>query len=95
MTEDSHLRSLAPGTLGLALLLLLFGGQEAVAQGADPDLPGVAVMATIAFARGVDFEDKKEIEKAIEQYQQALEIHPGHQDAQKALARLQGGGEGR
>jgi TolB-like protein len=234
------LRSLAPGTLGLALLLLLFGGQEAVAQGADPDLPGVAVMdftglmigqggnsaplgkavsamlttelsgrdgmrvieraflqdllteqplalsgrvdestaievgkmlganymiygavvstgdvtrldmravdvettevlevqklsgsttelfslvvnmadifsqqlelvppserpgmepipvmATIAFARGVDFEDKKEIEKAIEQYQQALEIHPGHQDAQKALARLQGGGEGR
>ena len=55
----------------------------------------IPVQATIAFSRGVDFEDKGEPEQAIEQYERALEIHPGHRDAQKALVRLQGGGNDR
>jgi TolB-like protein len=60
-----------------------------------PGAENIPVMATIAFSRGVDFEDKKEMEKAIEQYERALELYPDHRDAQKALARLQGGGEDR
>jgi TolB-like protein len=58
-------------------------------------MENIPVQATIAFSRGVDFEDKGEPEQAIEQYERALEIHPGHRDAQKALVRLQGGGNDR
>jgi TolB-like protein len=58
-------------------------------------MESIPVQATIAFSRGVDFEDKGEPEQAIEQYERALEIHPGHRDAQKALVRLQGGGNDR
>ncbi len=55
-------------------------------------MEAIPVLATIAFSRGVDFEDKGDKEKAMEQYQEALRIHPGHRDAQKALDRLTGGG---
>jgi TolB-like protein len=58
-------------------------------------MENIPVQATIAFSRGVDFEDKGEPEQAIVQYERALEIHPGHRDAQKALVRLQGGGNDR
>ena len=57
------------------------------------EVEAIPVQATIAFSRGVDFEDKGETQQAIEQYERALEIHPGHRDAQKALERLQEGGE--
>jgi len=62
---------------------------------ARADVENIPVQATIAFSRGVDFEDKGETPQAIEQYERALEIHPGHRDAQKALERLQGGGDDR
>lgn len=62
---------------------------------ARADTESIPVQATIAFSRGVDFEDKGEAQQAIEQYERALEIHPGHRDAQKALDRLQGGGDDR
>lgn len=56
-----------------------------------PEIEPIPVQATIAFSRGVDFEDKGDIEQAIQFYQQTLEIHPDHRDAQLALQRLQGG----
>lgn len=59
------------------------------------DAEAIPVQATIAFSRGVDFEDKGEIEQAVEQYELALEHHPGHRDAQTALARLREGGDER
>lgn len=58
-------------------------------SGSEP----IPVQATIAFSRGLDFEDKGQLEQAAEQYRRALEIFPGHRDARKALDRLQGGGE--
>jgi TolB-like protein len=60
--------------------------------GAREEVTPIPVQATIAFSRGIDFEDKGETERAIEQYRRALEIHPTHRDAQKALDRLLGGG---
>ncbi len=62
---------------------------------ARAEVETIPVQATIAFSRAVDFEDKGETDRAIEQYQRALEIHPGHRDARRALDRLQGGGEDR
>ena len=59
---------------------------------AREDVVSIPVQATIAFSRGVDFEDKVETERAIQQYRRALEIHPVHRDAEKALHRLLGGG---
>lgn len=56
------------------------------------EVVAIPVQATIAFSRGVDFEDKGETALAIEQYRRALEIHPAHRDARKALDRLLGGG---
>jgi TolB-like protein len=59
---------------------------------AREEVAEIPVQATIAFSRGVDFEDRGETERAIEQYRRALEIFPAHRDAQKALDRLLGGG---
>lgn len=59
-----------------------------------PRAEEIPVAATVAFSRGVDFEDRGEKEKAVAQYREALRIHPSHRDAQKALERLtRGGGE--
>lgn len=60
---------------------------------ARPDIEPIPISATIAFSRGVDYEDKGEIENAIEQYEAVLEIHPKHRDALRALDRVRGGGE--
>lgn len=49
--------------------------------------------ATIEFSRGVDYEDKGELDKAQEHYRNALEIHPDHRDARIALERLETTGE--
>lgn len=57
-----------------------------------PDIVPIPVSATIEFSRGVDFEDRGETERAIQHYQRALEIHPEHRDARRALERLGGGG---
>lgn len=59
---------------------------------ARPSMTPIPVQATIAFSRGVDFEDKGDLEQAKEQYRRALELHPEHRDAQRALDRLEGGG---
>jgi TolB-like protein len=59
---------------------------------AREEVPAIPVQATIAFSRGVDFEDRGETERAIEQYRRALEIYPAHRDARKALDRLLEGG---
>lgn len=58
-----------------------------------PAMEPIPVRATIEFSRGVDFEDRGDIEQAIEHYEAALEVHPGHRDAQRALERLRGGGQ--
>jgi TolB-like protein len=63
-----------------------------VPPSAREEVVAIPVQATIAFSRGVDFEDRGDTERAIEQYRRALEIHPAHRDAQKALDRLLGGG---
>ena len=58
-----------------------------------PDIEPIPNGATIAFSRAVDYEDKGQVENAIEQYEAALEIHPNYRYAQTALDRLRGGGE--
>ena len=58
-----------------------------------PDVEPIPIGATIAFSRAVDYEDKGETDNAVEQYEAALEIHPNHRDARRALERLRGGGE--
>lgn len=57
-----------------------------------PDVQSIPVGATIEFSRGVDFEDKGDLEKALEHYRKALEIFPEHRDAQRAVERLTEGG---
>ena len=52
----------------------------------------IPIRATIEFSRGVDYEDKGDIPQAIEHYSAALEIHPTHREAQRALDRLRNGG---
>ncbi len=54
----------------------------------------IPTRATIEFSRGVDREDRGDIEKALEHYRNALEIHPNHRFAQGAVARLESGREG-
>ena len=56
-----------------------------------PQIEEIPVRATIEFSRAVDFEDRGEVEQAIQHYEATLEIHPSHRDAQRALDRLRGG----
>jgi len=58
-----------------------------------PDVQDVPAMATIEFSRAIDYEDKGEVEQAIEHYRKALEIHPAHEGARRALERLESGGD--
>ena len=53
-----------------------------------PDIAPIPVMATVAFSRGVDYEDKGEREQAVEQYRRALELYPDYKGATQALTRL-------
>lgn len=57
-----------------------------------PAIEPIPVRATIEFSRAVDFEDKGDVEKAVEHYQKALDVYPNHRDAQRAIERLSGGG---
>ncbi|MDH5760339.1 MAG: FlgO family outer membrane protein [Gemmatimonadota bacterium] len=59
---------------------------------ARPAPEPIPVRATIEFSRAVDLEDRGQIEDAINHYEAALEIHPGHRDARAALRRLRPGG---
>lgn len=54
----------------------------------------IPTRATIEFSRGVDFEDRGDTDKALERYRNALDIHPTHRAAQRAVARLESAGEG-
>ncbi len=56
-----------------------------------PEMQEIPVRATIEFSRAVDFEDRGEVEQAIQHYEATLEIHPAHRDARRALDRLRGG----
>lgn len=56
-----------------------------------PEVEAIPVRATIEFSRAVDYEDRGDVERAIQHYEATLEIHPGHRDAQRALDRLRGG----
>ncbi len=56
-----------------------------------PEIPPIPTQAIIAFSRAVDYEDKGDVDKALEQYRKALEIYPGYRDAERAIARLTGG----
>lgn len=53
-----------------------------------PDIESIPVRATIEFSRAVSYEDEGETDLAIEHYENTLEIHPSHRDAQRALERL-------
>lgn len=55
-----------------------------------PDVAPVPVAATIEFSRAVDFEDRGDIERAVEHYERVLELHPEHPGARRALERLGG-----
>lgn len=55
-----------------------------------PSVESIPVRATVEFSRGVDFEDRREFEKAIEHYEATLAIHPNHHGATRALERLRG-----
>ena len=54
------------------------------------DMESIPVAATIALSRALTYEDDGDIDKAIEQYEAVLEIHPSHRDARRALDRLRG-----
>ncbi|GMR11887.1 MAG: hypothetical protein BMS9Abin29_0072 [Gemmatimonadota bacterium] len=54
----------------------------------------IPTRSTIEFSRGVDFEDRGDVEKALEHYRNAVEIHPNHRAAQRAIARLENSGKG-
>lgn len=69
------------------------GDLDLTAPSNRPEVEPIPIRATIEFSRGVDFEDKGDIEQAIEHYEAALEQHPAHRDAQRALDRLREGGE--
>lgn len=56
-----------------------------------PEVEPIPVRATIEFSRAVDFEDKGDAAKAMEHYQKALDVYPGHRDARRALDRLRAG----
>lgn len=56
-----------------------------------PEVRSIPVAATIAFSRGVAYEDDGEVGLAIEQYENTLELHASHRDAKRALERLRGG----
>lgn len=69
-----------------------FSGQLDLTSPTDrPAIEPIPVRATIEFSRAVDFEDKGDTARALEHYRAALEIYPNHRDAQRALARLEGG----
>ena len=69
-----------------------FGQQlNLAAPSSRPAMESIPVPATIAFSRAVDFEDRGETERAIQEYERTLELHPTHRDAQLALTRLRGG----
>jgi len=53
-----------------------------------PSIEAIPVRATIEFSRAVDYEDKGEIEPALEHYRAALEIFPTHRAALAAVDRL-------
>lgn len=68
-----------------------FGEQlDLVPPSERAEVESIPVPATIAFSRAVDYEDRGEVEQAIEFYEQTLELHPSHRDAQRALERLRG-----
>jgi hypothetical protein len=99
-TEVLEVQKLSGATTDLLSLVVrmadIFSAQlQLEPLSARAEVEAIPVQATIAFSRGVDFEDRGETERAIEQYQLALEHYPGHRDARRALERLQGGGEGR
>jgi curli biogenesis system outer membrane secretion channel CsgG len=58
---------------------------------ARPDMEPIPIQATIEFSRALDFEDRGDVEQAIQHYEATLEIHPNHRDARRALERLRGG----
>ncbi|MBT8489215.1 MAG: hypothetical protein KJO65_10375, partial [Gemmatimonadetes bacterium] len=66
---------------------------DLVPPSARPEMQSIPVAATIAFSRGVAYEDDGDIELAIEQYEKTLELHPSHRDAKRALERLRGGSD--
>lgn len=68
-----------------------FGQQLNLVPPSDrPAMESIPVPATIAFSRAVDFEDRGELDRAIQEYERTLELHPSHRDAQLALERLRG-----
>ena len=69
-----------------------FGEQlDLVPPSRRPEMEEIPVRATIEFSRGLDFEDRGDIEQAIQHYEATLEIHPSHREARRALERLRGG----
>jgi len=96
-TEIMEVEKLSDATSELLSMVVrladMFGDKlELTPPSAREAVEEIPVQATIAFSRGVDFEDRGETERAIEQYRRALEIHPAHRDARKALDRLLGTG---
>lgn len=59
-----------------------------------PAVVPVPPRATIEFSRAVDYEDRGDVQQAIQHYRATLEIHPEHAGARQALERLQGPGGG-
>ena len=55
----------------------------------------IPTSATIEFSRGVDFEDRGDTDRALEHYQNAVDIHPNHRAARAAIARLETSGVGK
>ncbi len=50
----------------------------------------VPALAVIAYSRAIDFEDRGELDAALEQYEAALAAYPGYRSAERAIERLRG-----
>lgn len=56
-----------------------------IARGKAAEAP---VSAVLAYSRGLDFEKRGKKDQAVAMYEKTLQLSPGYDDAQKALARV-------
>lgn len=93
----SVLRRLGPPTTALFTEIVSFADEFGEQLDLDPptdrpSMESIPVRATIEYSRGLDFEDRGEVELAVERYEAALQIYPELSAAQRALERLRTGG---
>lgn len=75
--------------VGVKMADLFSSKLDLPAPAARPQSGKIPVLATVEFSRGVDFEDKGDVPKALEHYRNAVQIYADHRDAKAAIERLE------